>query len=190
MFFIVNTTKNSLCIADLKLTLGPRQGIDLDKRNKREEAEKSQGLKSLVSKGLISIKNKTKPEVQSNFIQEIHNHSEIDTDQMKKEIMEGVKEAIAENMPPQPTPQQPNINMEELAKMIASIIPQLNNNANLNSTPKDEEVKVDEGILADIHSRVVNKIVKNVESGDINYQKEKTSNTIDDNIDELEGLLE
>ena len=74
MFFIVNTTKQSLSIADLKLILGPRQGIDLDVNYTREEAEKSKGLKTLISKGMISIKNKTEAVVESRFIQEVHNH--------------------------------------------------------------------------------------------------------------------
>ncbi len=192
MFFIVNTTKQSLIIADLKLTLGPRQGVDLDIRYTREQAEKSKGLKSLVSKGLVSVKNKTEPVVESRFIQEVHNHShnEFDAEKMKIEIMNGLKEAIAESLPKQPQPQpqpQQNIDMTELAKMIASMIPQ-GQQVN-NSISRDEDVKVDEGVLADIHSRAVSKIVEGVESGDINCESSKTENDIDNNIDELENLL-
>lgn len=192
MFFIVNTTKQSLIIADLKLPLGPRQGVDLDKRYTREQSEKSKGLKSLISKGLISVKNKTEPIVESRFIQEVHNHShnEFDAEKMKLEIMNGLKEAIAESLPPQPQPQpqpQPNINMEELAQMIAKMVPR--GQQPNNPISKDEEVKVDEGVLADIHSRTVSKIVEGVESGDINCESSKTENDIDNNIDELENLL-
>lgn len=190
MFFIVNTTKQSLSISDLKLILGPRQAIDLDARYTRDQAEKSRGLKSLVSKGLISIKNKTEPKVETHFIQEVHNHSnEFDAEKMKADIMSGFKEIIAEGMPsPIPTPQQ-NINVEELAKMIAEMIPQGTNNQNMNLPTKDKEVKVDDAVLADIHSRAVNKIVEGVESGEINYEQDITENDIDENIDELEGLL-
>ncbi len=193
MFFIVNTTKQSLSIADLKLILGPRQGTDLDTRFTREQSEKSKGLKSLVSKGMISVKNKTEPVVESRFIQEVHNHNEIDAEKMKVDIVNSLKEAIAESMPtqqPQPTAQpQPNIDMAELAKMIAKLMPQGQSGQVVNNPKYDEEVEVDSSVLADIHSRTVNKIVEGVESGDINCESSTTKNDIDDNIDELENLL-
>ena len=191
MFFIVNTTKQSLSIADLKLILGPRQGIDLDVKYTREQAEKSKGLKTLVSKGIISVKNKTEPVVESRFIQEVHNHNhnEFDAEKMKEDIMSGLKDAIAESLPTHPQA-QPNIDMAELAKMIAQLMPQGPQNVQFGSiTSKDEEVKVDEGVLADIHSRTVSKMVEGVESGDINCTSSTTKNDIDDNVDELENLL-
>lgn len=193
MFFIVNTTKQSLSISDLKLILGPRQGIDLDVKYSREESEKSKGVKTLISKGLISVKNKTEAVVESRFVQEVHNHNEFDVEKMKADIMSGLKEVIAESIPiqqPQPVPAtQPNIDIAELAKMIASMIPQGQNSQVVNNTRRDEEVKVNEGVLADIHSRTVSKIVEGVESGDINCESSTTKNDIDDNIDELENLL-
>lgn len=194
MFLIINTSKQSISISDLKLILGPRQGMDLDVKYSREEAEKSKGLKSLISQGLISVKNKTEPVVESRFIQEIHNHNnEFDTEKMKADIMNGLKEVIAESMPTQQPQQpivQPNIDMAELAKMIASMMPQMQQGGQQSiPTSKDEEIKVDEGVLADIHSRAVSKIVAGVESGDINGESSTMKNDIDDNIDELENLL-
>jgi hypothetical protein len=196
MFFIVNTTKQSLSIADLKLILGPRQGIDLDVKYSRDQIDKSQGLKSLISKGMISVKNKTEPATETRFIQEVHNHNEFNAEKMKLEIMNGLKEAIAESLPSQAPqvqqqPQQsPNIDMEALAKMIASMMPQGQQVAQSeNFVSQDEDVKVDDGVLADIHSRAASKIVKGVESGESNFNTEKTNNDIDDNIGELEDLL-
>jgi hypothetical protein len=199
MFFIVNTTKQSLSISDLKLILGPRQGIDLDVKHIREVSEKSKGLKSLISKGLITVKNKTEPEVKSHFVQEVHNHnSNFDAEKMKADIMNGLKDVIAESLPqqlqqpqqPQQSAPQPNIDMKALAKMIASMMPQGQPVIQKEIfVPQDEEVKVDEGVLADIHSRAASKIVKGAESGEANFNIEKTNNDIDDNIDELENLL-
>lgn len=193
MFFIVNTTKQSLSISDLKLILGPRQGIDLDVKHSREQAEKSAGLKKLIKKGMISVKNKTEPVVESRFVQEIHthNHNELDMEKMKADIMSGLKEAIVESIPTQqPQPQvQPGVDMAELAKMIAQLVPQGQAGQVINSMKHDEDVKVNDDVLADIHSRTVNKIVEGVESGDINCESSTTQNDIDENIDELEGLL-
>jgi len=189
MFFIVNTTKQSISISDLKMVLGPRQGIDLDVKFSREQTERSAGLKSLISKGLISVKNKTEPVLESRFIQEVHNHShnEIDAEKIKTEIMSGLKEALAEIIPSQQ--QQPTFNMEDLAKMIASMSPNNQNNVKEKIAKHDEDVKVDEGVLADIHSRTVSKMVENVESADVYGESSTTTNDIDDNIDELEDLL-
>jgi len=195
MFFIVNTTKQSLSIADLKLILGPRQGIDLDVKYSRDQIDKSQGLKSLISKGMISVKNKTEQLIETNFIQEVHNHNEFNAEKMKLDIMNGLKEALAESLPSQTPqvqqPQQPpNMDMEALAKMIASMMPQGQQVIqNDKFTPQDEEVKVDDNVLASIHSRAASKIVKGVESGEAVFNTEKTSNDIDDNIDELEDML-
>jgi len=187
MFFIANTTKQSISIADLKLILGPRQAIDLDIRYTREQAEKSKGLKSLISKGMISVKNKTEIVVESSFIQEVHNHNDFDAEKMKTDIMNGLKEVIAENTSVQPKP-QPSIDMAELAKMIASMIPQGQTVQN-NTVPQDEEVKVNDDILADIHSRTVSKIVEGVEGSDINCENKIIESDIDENINELEHLL-
>jgi len=190
MFLIVNTSKQSISISDLKLILGPRQGIDLDVKYSREQVGKSKGLKSLISKGLISIKNKTEAVVESRFIQEVHNHNnEFDAEKMKADIMNGLKEAIAENMTAQPqlTPQtQPNIDMAELAKMIASMIPQTQQNIPIS---KDKEIKVDADVMSDMHSRVVDKIVKDVGSSNIVLKGETKKSDIDDNIGELEDML-
>jgi hypothetical protein len=190
MFFIVNTTKQSLSIADLKLILGPRQGIDLDTKFSREESEKSRGIKTLISKGLISVKNKTEAVVESRFIQEVHthNHNEpIDAEKIKTEIVDGLKEALAGMMPQQSS--QPNINMEDLAKLISSMSPQGQQVPQVQKAPHDDDVQVNEGVLADIHSRTVSKMVEGVESGDINCEASTTDNDIDENIDELEDLL-
>ena len=198
MYFIVNTTKQSLSISDLKLVLGPRQGIDLDVKYSREQVEKSNGLKTLISKGMLSVKTKTEPSVESRFIQEVHthNHNEFDAEKMKQEILEGLKDVLAENLKPakvesQVQPQQSsNIDMAELAKMITSMMPQTQQvSSNNERIIDDEDIKVDEGVLADIHSRTVNKIVESVQSGEINCDSSTTKNDIDDNIDELENLL-
>ena len=190
MFFIVNTTKQSLSIADLKLILGPRQGIDLDVKYTREQSEKSSGIKTLISKGLISVKNKTEAVVESRFIQEVHthNHNEVDAEKIKTEIMSGIKEALADMVPSQ-SPQQPSFNMEDLAKMISSMSSQGQQTVNSKNIPHDEEVKVNEGVLADIHSRTVSKMVEGVESGGLNCEASTTDNDIDENIGELEDLL-
>ena len=190
MFFIVNTTKQSLSIADLKLILGPRQGIDLDTKYSREESEKSMGIKSLISKGLISVKNKTQAVVESRFIQEVHthNHSEtIDAEKIKTEIVDSLKEALAGMVTPQQS--QNNINMEDLAKLISSMNVNNTQPVQAQKVIHDDDVQVNEGVLADIHSRTVSKMVEGVESGDINCEASTTDNDIDENIDELEDLL-
>jgi hypothetical protein len=194
MFFIVNTTKQSLSIADLKLILGPRQGIDLDVKYSRDQIDKSQGLKSLISKGIVSVKNKTEPLVETKFIQEVHNHNEFDTEKMKLEIMDGLKEAIAESLPSPPQVQQPqqplNIDIEALAKMIASMMPQGQQVIQSERfTSQDEEVEVDADVMSNMNSRAASKIVKGVESSEASFDTEKTNNDIEDNIDELEELL-
>ena len=52
----------------------------------------------------------------------------------------------------------------------------------------DEEVEIDESIVADINARTVDKRVKDVEVKSVNYKEEQTDDLLD-NIDELEQML-
>ena len=50
MFFIINKTKRNIIISDIKVSLGPRQAIDLDKMIDRDISDKSKDLKNIREK--------------------------------------------------------------------------------------------------------------------------------------------
>lgn len=195
MFFVVNTTKQSLSISDLKIVLGPRQGIDLDVKHSRDQVDKSKGLKSLISKGLVTVKNKTEPQYNNlQPVQEIHNHNhnhnDINLNQMKEEIMSGLKDIIVETIKSQavnqPSSQNTgNIGIEQLTEMLNNISSQ-----KTQSSTCENDVSINSDLLADIHSRAVNKIAQGIAHSEVKGEISKSKNDIDNNINELEGLLE
>ena len=198
MFFIVNKTKKNIIISDLNINLGPRQAIDLDKipGMDRNKSDKSKDLKNAVSKGTISIKRKDgipKIKVQ----EEIKASTDMDglKNDLVKEIREGIKEA-SKTLAKEIAMSSKNVTVDDLTKVMKEVIssmPQAPNSVIMREVEKkisqDEDVKLSDDILADIHARAVNEMVKEAKSSNVNYKEEKMKESIDDNILELEGLL-
>jgi hypothetical protein len=194
MFFIVNKTKEVITIQDLRIVLGPRQAIDLDGHVDRGVSENSKDLKKFISKGIVEIKRKdiSQKEV-SNHIPQLNNT--IDINKMKDEILQGVRDSMSELLKPQIPPvsfsqENSNISTEELARMIAGLINNSDSNNIKEKKKRENAVTVDENILADMHSKTMDKKMKNIRSGDIAYDIQTSKNTIDSNISELENLLD
>jgi len=199
MFFIVNKTKQGIVISDLKITLGPRQAADLDARGiDRRRVEASKGLKQLVKQGQIEIRRKdAAPEAA--YIQPVVESDGFDMGKIKDDILQGVKETMAEMMKAQ-TPTQtivapPQIDQKELAKMIAEMIQiktgkQEDVDDVIKNTLEEINITVDDETLADIHSRAVDKLVKNVKLDNIRHEEHIEIDNLEQNVSELEGLLD
>ena len=195
MFFIVNKTRNNISISDLKLNLGPRQALDLDKIIGREKSDISRDLKSAISGGTISVKRKDGPPK----VKLKENKKSTDMDALKKEIREEIREGIKEAskvLAKELSSPSKNITTDDLTKVMKEVIasmPQASNSVVIRETERkifqNEEVQLNEGVLADIHARAVNEMVREAKSGNVNYKEEKVEESIDDNISELEGLL-
>ena len=184
MYFVVNGTQQQIIISDLKLNLGPKQATDLDIHFGREQLERSRNLKSLIAEGKIQVKRKD--DVNKVVPQIIEKESSnIDVDKMKKEISDVVKDTISKSMP-----QQQPFNMEELIKTLSEMMKNNNTGQPSIKINTEQEVEMDDKILADMHSRVVEKIVKDVKTSDISYIEGKgEAENINKNVSELEGLL-
>ena len=188
MFFIVNKTKGAIVISDIGVTLGPRQAIDLDKMMNRSKSESSKMLKGASKKGHIDIrikddgkKFKTKPSEQVGG----------DLDDFKKEMIEEMKGLLSDQN--QPTPQ--GLGKEDLAAFAQQIISNMPKSETViiqgqqQEVRTDEDVEMDDDLLAKINARTVDKIVEGTNINAINYKEEKQENTILDNISELEDLI-
>ena len=192
MFFIVNTTKKPIVIADINITLGPRQASDLDKRVDRQAADRSKDLHNAVRAGIVQVRRKDKVQY---FNAEIEKDTKIEElAKMKDELLASMKETIKESLP-----QNQGITKDdllEIAKQMASLVPQNTNTTNTvvirdgeKKVSDEEEVEVSEVDLVDIHKRAVDKLAKGTDVSHVIYHEEKTKNTIDSNISELEDLL-
>lgn len=188
MFFIVNKTKSPIILNDLKITLGPRQALDLDQRFPREKSNYSKDLISCVTRGQIEIKRKDGEKKEVNVVNKEIITQNIDVDKMKDELkkefnigINDIKEQILKlNIPSN------SISGDELTKILAQIFPNIKQSENIN---KEEEVEINEDVLSTIHAKAVDKLTKNVEMKKANYDEKIVTNTLDQNISELENLL-
>lgn len=198
MYFIVNKSKNVIVISDLGIRLGPRQGADLDSLVGREKAEQSKWLKHSIHKGQIEVKNKDNPyKEEINKQQAVNNpNSNVDIEKIKNDITNSVVEAISDKILQNNQPSKnEKIDVDKIADSIYKKMKEeglssseISKNNVKEIIKEEEDEDIDGDILADIHSRSMDKLNKDIKSGDIKYEKEKSSNSLDDNISELEDL--
>jgi len=190
VFFIVNKTKGSIVISDIGVTLGPRQAVDLDKMMSRSKSESSRMLKGASKKGHIDIRIKDNGKTSKiGPAQKVNN----DLDDFKKEMLEEMKGLLSQQQPAQVTHQ--GLGKDDLAAFAQQIISNIPKQETVivqgekKEVRKDEEVEMDEEVLAKINARTVDKIVEGSDEVSVNYKEEKQDNTILDNINELEKLI-
>lgn len=180
MLFIVNKTQKTVIISDLNIPLGPRQAIDLDKHVGRDRAEKSKDLIRLIHDKLIEVKIKDNisaliptPEIK----QPVQPVQTIDVDKLKQDITKEIIDSFKSvaNEIKEHVSQNKSVTVVQGAK--EEIITQ------------NDDMKIADEVLANIHAKAMDKIVKDT-SGTINYSEEKqTVNDISKNISELENLI-
>ena len=189
MFFIVNKTKKHVSLPDIKISLGPKQAIDLDKIMKREVSENSRHLKAAKANGDIEIRVKDDPRKPiANTSSEVRReNSSNEIDELKKEIKE-LSQTIANSG-------RGGISKEDLLEALKSIPQQttvIHQSASGQKCKQDqevEEVEMDNETLSQISARAVDKNVKGSKVKAVHYKEEKQNNSILHNIEELDGLL-
>ena len=189
MFFIVNKTKNNVSIGDLGITLGPRQAIDLDKIMNRTKSESSKSLISAKTNGDIEIRIKDDP--RDRKATETKSRNSPDFGDIKDAIIGEVRDTIRELL----KEQKNSISKDDLNEMTRMLLDSVKNSETViyrqdpKNVKQDEEVEMNEDILAKINARTINDIVKNTDSKSVHYEEKKAENTILDNVNELMGLL-
>ena len=203
MYFIVNNKKNEIVISDLKLCLGPRQAIDLDKIFKREQIEYSKDLKLSVKKGIVTIRQKTPSgnEHQNTIINSNSGIGSEDIDKIKNELTKEIRDGIGsirndleyKDTNKQNIPVNPNLEIYELKDMLyqlTTVVGNLSKNSKLDDKNKEleEDNDIDNLALNEIHKRAVNKMTKNV-LGSVEGMELEELDSVEDNVSELENLL-
>lgn len=187
MFFIVNKTKKHITLPDIKISLGPRQAIDLDKIMNRREVDSSRSLKAAVSKGDIEIRIKNGEKKEDSYISKKEEDGYRDMNKLMDEIKD-IKKKLSS------TEKNPGISKEEIIDAMRQIIGEIPSREIIVSKEQinsDEElVEMNGEIVADINARSINRMVQNTQVESIEYQKKNQENDLLDKIDELEGLLD
>jgi len=189
VFFIVNKTKRNITIGDLGLNLGPRQAIDLDKaRIPRSKSEVSRSLKMAQKSGDIEVRFKDNPKSKS--VPKPPAVIVPDLGSIKEEIIGEMKDVMKELL----TNQAGGISKSDLQELINAMpkttetVIYRQDQENITQR-EDEEVEMDEEMMAKINARTVNNIVEGTEIKAVHYEEKHEDNTILDNVGELEDLL-
>lgn len=192
MFFIVNRTTNTVILSDINITLGPRQGIDLDKIMSREKSESSKCLSSSKSKGQIEIRVKDDNKNRNGNINVSYTRgkNQNNMSELKEEIIKEVSDSLNKTVSEILSQNREGLTKKDLEDSLKSVI-SLSYNQNLpqQNIKKDEEIDIDDNLLSEISAKTVNKILQNTNSKELKYKEKEEKNTIINNIDELENLL-
>jgi hypothetical protein len=194
MFFIVNTTKKRITLNDLKLTLGPRQAVDLDRLVDRDKAEKSAHLRAAKANGDIEIRIKDdlagakakepapaprQNEDLSKIKDDIINELSATIKGLSKQISEGAQgsnSSLSES------------DLDKIAQRVIQSLPEKQVVVQ-QSGPTEETVDISDDLLREINTRAVNKMVKDTSASGVRYQEGTSKDDIKGNVDELSDLL-
>jgi len=185
MYFIVNKTKSELQISDIKISLGPRQAMDLDKAIDRRKSDRSKDLDLAIKKGVIQVKQKT-PTDTPIVISSEENSNDKNIDSIKKDLSEEIKnqfEALKSQLV------NNNSNNNDFSQIINQLQDVLNEKSNFRYKSEDEDDTINNEQLLDIHARSIDKKLKDIKSNKVKYDRQEVNDDLGDNISELEGLL-
>jgi len=192
MYFVINKTQKQVVLQDINITLGPRQGIDLEKVLRKEKYENSRHLRLAQGNGDIEIRISTKEsKKQKKIITPKKDTTKDDIEKMKNEIIKEMKNEL-KNINKEPV-NNDSLSKKDLVEIMTEVMKNMPRETIIREGSKeefdDEKVEIDDKLLSEINKRAVNKMVENVKSEEIKYKKEKQQNDLDQNIEELEGLL-
>ena len=192
MYFVINKTQKQVVLQDINITLGPRQGIDLEKVLRKEKYENSRHLRLAQGNGDIEIRISTKEsKKQKKIITPKKDTTKDDIEKMKNEIIKEMKNEL-KNINKEPI-NNDSLSKKDLVEIMTEVMKNMPRETIIREGSKeefdDEKVEIDDKLLSEINKRAVNKMVENVKSEEIKYKKEKQQNDLDQNVDELENLL-
>lgn len=171
MFSIQNKSGKHISISDLGIVLAPRQCMDLDSVVERYISDRSHCLKKAVEGGYIKILRK---DVELKKIV-IENKND-DAVSIKMEI-ENMKNAI----------------MAMLANSSSNKIIEkeiiIRDNSTSSNKFNDIEVDADKEILAKLHEKTMEKMLKDTQLNISNNTNEIKNFELKNKLDELEGLI-
>jgi hypothetical protein len=187
MYLIANATSSFVELADLGISLKPKQAIDLHAMGCKGKAEVSDNLKKAIKNGWIKVLKMDRPASPSKEIikeRVIERSSEVNKEEMlgsiRKIIQEEIKSIKIDN-----SNNIPNNLLETLSELIKK------GSIQQNSIDKsfDESDGIDVKKMQKIHTKVAEKVMKGASSS-VNYNEETVKDSsMKSNIAELEDLI-
>jgi len=203
MYFIVNKTIQSVILADLKqLELGPHQAIDLDKLHDRHVLDNSKDLSHAIKQGLIQVRQKTNQNHNEEPVQEKEAVQQLNTEDIKADLRKEFQSQIGELT----NALKDSVANPELMSVLQQLKSAISEGQFTQQTiVKEKETIVerpvagaeistgvddtlDPKIAGKIHAKAVDRLAKE-SKGKVTYQQDKIADSVEKNVDELDGLL-
>jgi hypothetical protein len=200
MYFITNKTRGDIKIKDIKISLGPRQAMDLDRFVARDKADASKDLAKMISGGIISVKKRTTTGNIKTKKVKTETTVSVDVNVIKDELLKEMKSSfkeMSEELRGQVSSPSKGASAEDIKNIMKEVmagLPQAPKEVVIREVGKkimeDEEVEIDEVRLAEIHARAVNELTKDSKDASIEYKEEnRKDDEMNSRVNELEDLL-
>ncbi|MFA5598996.1 MAG: hypothetical protein WDA06_00230 [Phenylobacterium sp.] len=199
MYLIANSSGNYIEIADLGISLKSQQAVDLHRMKLKKNPDASDALKIAIKKGWIKVLKKDKPNTATTE-RVIVDNSKNDNSEILDEIRK-IKEEFNNQLQELAKAKTQNMDQGTLNQILGAIsnmakTTNIANNTTISrSEQKDnnnnvEDNDIDDNIFEKIHTKVVDKIVKNAKTSSLSYNQETiTDSDLQGKIDELDDLL-
>lgn len=171
MFSIQNKSGKHISISDLGLVLAPRQCIDLDSVVDRYVSDRSHCLKKAVEGGHVKILRKD-VELKKIVVENKTEDSgaiKLEIEKMKNDIMKMLASGLSNRVV-----EKEIIIREGSGSAISS---------------NEPEIEADKEVLAKLHEKTMEKMLKNTELNIHNISSEIKNSELKSKLDELEGLI-
>lgn len=202
MYIVVNRTREVINLKDLEWTIGPRRSVDLDKIRSRKQIDDSSDLRSAVKQGKVQIRHSSVSNTQkeSNYIGPLNPSIKIKTPTLNDDYVEKIRHAIREEVENQfsKQPEQKTEIVNNVPPEMSQLLDQMKQFFEfqtkqpriLASAPIqdqfDDDIDMDK--LSEIHAKSVGRLGKDA-SGQVKYVEQRSSENLDQNLDDLENLL-
>ena len=197
MFLITNRSGKEIVVADLGLSISPKQAFDLDAMKlKINPPDKSKDLQICIKRGWIKVlksdrKKKRKQVKEQNEVS--HSIDKKMLDAIRDTLRDEIKQQIGAITQSQPQHTKIDQVLSSLTQLIKQGKPLTNEVikevvVEQNQITQDEQVSIDEDTLSEIHARAVNRITQGIE-GEIEYKHQQIKSDISNQVSELEDLI-
>ena len=186
MYLIANATSSFVELADLGVSLKPKQALDLHAMGYKGKAEVSANLKKAIKNGWVKVLKVDKPTATNKEVIK-ERIIERSNDGNKEEMLGSIRKIIQEEMKNIKIDNSNNIPsnlLETLSELIKSGGIKQNSDNNIS-----EDDGVDIGKMQEIHTKVAEKVMKGASSS-VNYEEKNVKDaSMKSNISELEDLI-
>lgn len=190
MYFIVNTLAREITIADIKLTLGPKQAIDLDRYIGRSKFQDSKNLQEAIRAKIIEVRSDTglKKE-EAPPPPQIIEKQVLDIDKLKEEIRKELRQELKEQFQSNPNDSAQILNaIRDLTSKVSAGVPVYKNQENGSEKTSGND-DIDEAILLKIHEKAAERMSKGVKESNVSSETQQVSGSLDHIASELEDLI-